>query len=114
MAKAAAKANTSAAKAKTKAKAAAASKAGAKTTAPQKPKAQTLCRFFQKGNCKKADQCEFSHGKGSAAPATDSAKKEKRKEKKARKKDAKAAAAVETAPSAECPSIVGYLSDESS
>ena len=54
----------------------------------KKPKNQTYCRFLLKGTCKKGKDCDYSHNKAHAAPASDQTdhKKEKRKEAKARKK----------------------------
>jgi len=101
LAKEAEKAKSKASKAKSNAKGG--GKGGMPAKAVLKPKSQTPCRFFKKGGCKKGDACEFSHGNGSAAPATDAAKKEQRKDKRARKKAAKAAAAVDIEPSAACP-----------
>lgn len=79
---------------------------------PQSLRTRSPCKFLQKGDCKKGDIWDLSHGNGSAAPATDSAKKDARKEKRASIKAAKVATAVETGaePSAAGPNP---LSDSS-
>ena len=63
-------------KGEAKAKAASGNSGGADNI--KKHKKGAPCKLFAKNDCKHGSSCEFSHKKGSAAPAAESGKKQKK------------------------------------